>query len=306
MGALEVLEPGFFTTVQDDGRSGYRKFGVPVGGAMDGYAQKSANWLVGNDAGAPVLEMTLKGGSFRFLHQAVIGMAGAESAISVNGKQTSRYKTLKLEAGDVLGIGNVTSGCRVYLAVAGNWDLDKVMGSYSTNSQAKFGGFQGRKLRSGDQLEWEEPGNDQQVREIPRKLQPYFGSSFQIRILAGPEWDWLPENEQKRFLSSEFEVKTESNRMGIRLKASGGIQTSGEEMMSAPVVPGMVQMPPNGAPIILMNDAQSVGGYPRVAKVVDADLWRLGQVWPPSKIHFKKVSRKEAIKLRAFQENLLY
>lgn len=306
MGALEVLDPGFFTTIQDGGRTGYRKFGVPVGGSLDSHAQKLANWLVGNESGSPVLEMTLKGGSYKFLNKSLVGITGAEAAISVNGEEASRYKTLKIKAGDVLKIGSVTSGCRVYLAVAGHWKSEKVLDSYSTNTQAAFGGFEGRTFSKNDQLEWENTKGDRPLREVPLKLRPYFGNSFKVRVLEGPEWDWLDEDQQEKFTSSEFKVNPDSNRMGIRLEASKPVHVKREEMVSAPVVPGIIQIPQNGHPIILMNDAQSVGGYPRIAKVVDADLWRLGQVWAPSKIKFEKISRKKAIKLRASQENFLY
>lgn len=305
MASLTVLDPGFFTTVQDNGRFGSRKFGVPVGGSMDSFARRSANWLVGNDSEAPVLEMTIRGGTYKFHDEAFIGLAGGEVDITMNGRKQKQYETLAVSSGEEVQIGRVKTGCRVYMAIAGNWELDKIMGSFSTCVQAGFGGLEGRKVSKGDCISWAYSHNITK-KTIPENLLPYFGHSYQIRIIEGPEWDWLNKDEQEAFLNLDFKVQPESNRMGIRLKSSASLALKKENMVSSPVLPGMIQLPPGGDPIILMNDAQSVGGYPRVAKVVDADLWRLGQVWPPAKIRFKLITRKEALKLSAFQENILY
>ncbi|MDR9416217.1 MAG: biotin-dependent carboxyltransferase family protein [Gracilimonas sp.] len=309
MAAVEVINSGYYTTIQDAGRVGYRKFGVPVNGAMDSYAQKLANWLVSKPSGAPVLEMTLEGGSYKFKDSAIVGIAGGRASMKINGINCKRYKTLKVNSGDTINIGKVTSGFRVYMAIMGEWNLEKVMGSYSTNVQAKFGGVKGRALQKGDIIEWENSQENWELREIRNEIRPYFSTNNHIRIIKGPEWDWLKNSEKEFFQNTTFSVSSESNRMGIRLsnknKPDGLAGSINREMKSAPVLTGIIQLPQNGQPIILMNDAQSVGGYPRIAKVVDADLWRLGQLNPASQISFKMISRKKAINLSDFQKKLL-
>lgn len=297
-GELEVLNGGLLTTVQDQGRHGYRKFGVPVSGVMDEHSYKLANWLVGNPQLSPVLELTLMGGTFKFHSDAVVGISGAEAEISVNDNSAASNKTIKIKNGDVLKIGRVTSGCRVYLAIAGDWDIEKIMGSYSTCLSAKFGGIYGRAISKGDRLTWEFDQNKTVDRSVPKTLLPHYSSSQKIRVIEGPEWDWLTEEQQTTFLASHYSISIDSNRMGIRLKNSLLLEQGRfDEMVSSPVVPGIIQLPSNGSPIILMNDAQSVGGYPRIAKVIDADLWRLGQVWRGSEISFSLIKKREALEL---------
>ena len=306
MGKLKVLESGMQTTIQDAGRSGYRMFGVPVSGVMDNHSYKLANWLVGNPEEAPVIEMTLKGAELEFLTQATIGLTGAEVRASLNEKLISSNTTLNIEAGDILKIGQVKAGCRVYLSVKGEWQIKKILGSYSTCLMASFGGLDGRPLRSGDVLSWEAEVHATEIKQVSQKIRPHYPSRQHIRFIEGPEWNELSTQGKKNIQTMEFKVSTQSNRMGLRLKGNLDLERKGGDMKSAPVIPGMIQVPDDGQPIVLMRDAQSVGGYPRVAKVVDADLWRLGQLWNPVKVKFKKISMEEAIKLSAFQKNLLY
>lgn len=304
-GELEVLNGGLLTTVQDQGRHGYRKFGVPVSGVMDEHSYKLANWLVGNPQHAPVLELTLMGGTFKFHSDAVVGISGAEAEISVNDNPAASNKTIKIKNGDVLKIGRVTSGCRSYLAIAGDWDIEKIMGSYSTCLSAKFGGMQGRTINKGDRLTWEFSQDKTVDRSVPQKLLPHYSSSQKIRIIEGPEWDLLTKEEQTTFLASQYSISSDSNRMGIRLKNSLVLEQGRfDEMVSSPVVPGIIQLPQDGNPIILMKDGQSVGGYPRIAKVIDADLWRLGQVWSGNEIRFKLIGLEESLSLTKYYQEL--
>lgn len=306
-GTLEILDAGMLTTIQDTGRFGYRKYGIPVCGVMDSHAYKLANWLVANPGNHPVLETTLKGAAFKFNTNAVIGISGAESEIFINDSPQQLNKTLKAGAGDVLRIEPAKKGCRTYLAIKGNWDIDTVMGSYSTCLAANIGGYKGRKLREGDRLSWtfNDVDSEPKISTVPKKFTPVFSNRQKIRIITGPEWQWLANEQQEKFLDIEFSISPQSNRMGIRLNGSQQFQTEKKEMSSSPVIPGIIQLPKDGNPIILMKDAQTIGGYPRIAKVVDADLWRLGQAWPPARVHFQMISVKEAMDLSAFQQNFL-
>jgi antagonist of KipI len=305
-GSLEVKDGGLLTTVQDAGRVGYRKYGVPVCGVMDDHAYRIVNWLVGNPEDSPVLEMTLKGGSYQFNSGAIIALSGGEAKITLNAETVKTNTTIHVKAEDIIQVGQVEKGFRIYLAVRGEWDLKKVMGSYSTYLPAEFGGVEGSKIKKGDVLKWSTDKSVSEIKAAPKKIIPHFSSKLRIRFIEGSEWDWLSEEQKEQFLNDGFEVSSKSNRMGIRLEPKIPIKLKKGEMKSAPVIPGIVQLPASGKPIVLMNDAQMVGGYPRIAKVADADLWRLGQARSGILIKFSKINTVEAKKLRAFQKNLLY
>lgn len=304
-GGFEIIEAGILMSVQDGGRFGFRKYGVPVSGALDAHSYRLANWLVQNESGAPVMEMTLQGGIFKFHQEAKVGVTGAESEVHINGEKAEMNKTLFLESGDTLTVGRAKAGCRSYLAIGGKWSLDKIMGSYSTCLSARFGGLEGRALQKGDRIFWENAGIKTVAKEIPKKLIPHFATKQTLRIMEGPEWDRLSRKQQYDFLESTYHISSESNRMGLRLKGQNALKLEYPEMRSAPVVPGIIQLPKSGEPIILMHDAQSVGGYPRIAKVADADLWRAAQVWTGNEIRFKIINKEEAIQLSSYFDDLI-
>lgn len=288
MGALKVIDPGLFTTVQDSGRFGYRKFGVPTSGAMDMKAYNFANWLVGNKEGEAVLECTVKGGMYKFESNAVIALTGAQMQPKVNDSEVSMNQTLSVNKGDVLELGFSKRGCRVYIAIRGKLDIKKILGSYSTYTIGMFGGLEGRVLRKNDVLGWESSADEIHPRKVPLEELPYYSSKISLNAQRGLEWDWLAIGEQEKFLRCEFKVSSQSNRMGIRLQGDP-LEKPKEEMISSPVIPGIIQLPPNGLPIILARDGQTIGGYPRIAKVTDAELWRLGQLKPSDRISFKLI-----------------
>lgn len=284
--SLEVLEGGLFTTIQDAGRSGYRKYGVPLSGVMDERAFKLANWLVGNEEAAPVLEMTLKGGSYQFNNQAIIALTGAEMSPKLDGREIPMNSSFQIEAGEVLSFGYAERGCRCYLAIRGELDIEKVLGSYSTFTTGNFGGINGEKLKHGDTLSWTERSGEFVTKKTPEHQIPYYSSKITFEVNESREWGWLPSSANEQFLNTAFEVSAKSNRMGIRLNGEK-IQVKNKQMKSSPVLPGIIQLPENGQPIILMRDGQAVGGYPRIAKIPDADLWRAGQLKPGDIVRFK-------------------
>ncbi len=286
MGRLTVIGPGLFTTIQDKGRFGYRAFGVPVSGSMDMESYRMANELVGNPANSPALEMTLSGGSYRFDSEAIIAVTGASAPVVLAETKVQMNTTIRVNPGEVLSIGAVTRGARLYLAIRGDWELEKVMSSYSTYTMGNFGGMNGRSLQNGDILVWNDLQATFRETEVDKSRIRYFSSKVSIKIMKGPEWDLLSSETQQQLLSSKFEVDSKSNRMGIRLKGER-LRVSDLQMVSSPVLPGIIQLPPNGHPIILMNDGQTIGGYPRIAKVLDEELWRLGQVKSGDVIRFR-------------------
>ncbi|RNC85995.1 MAG: biotin-dependent carboxyltransferase [Balneola sp.] len=289
MGSLKVLSAGLFTTIQDIGRIGFRKYGVPLSGVMDRKAYELSNWLVGNEIGAPVLELTMSGGKYEFETNASIAITGADMKPSINSKPVPINKTLTVERGDTLSFQFSDRGCRAYLAVRGMLEVNQVMNSYSTYTVGGFGGLDGRSLQKGDVLSWEEPSGEVLIREADKAEIPYYSSKVTIKVIAAPEWDWLSEAEQKKVLSQKFTVDSSSNRMGLRLTGNS-IEVPNIQMTSSPVMPGIIQLPKSGEPIILMVDGQTIGGYPRILKVLNSELWRLGQVKPGDTVSFERMN----------------
>ncbi len=285
MGRLNVLSPGFYTTIQDLGRFGFRKYGVPVSGAMDTKSMGEANRLVGNKEHAPVLECTYDGGAFEFESPAKIAITGAESDTRVNDRKVDRYTILQISKGDVLKIGHPKSGVRTYIAIRGEWDLPKVMDSYSTYVPGAFGGVNGRLIKAGDVLEWK-PIKVDELLSVHDLQIPYFSSKLVIDVVPGPEWNVLDEAQKQQMLDTDFWVESTSNRMAIRFTGLK-LETNVSDMKSAAVAPGIIQLPPSGVPILLMKDAQTVGGYPRILRVVNYLIWRVGQLGPGNRVRFK-------------------
>lgn len=288
MGKLTVLEGGVFSTIQDEGRSGYRKFGIPVSGAMDSISYRLANTLVGNPSDFPAIEFSLKGGKYRFDSEAFIAITGALMNPRINDLEVQMNTSIRVDAGSVLELGFAQKGVRAYLGIKGVWDIKKVMESYSTCIQGKFGGYKGRVLQAGDKIRWQDQSHDYEVKSLSKEKIPYYSSKVNVDFYIGPEWNLLSKKEKEKFLSTSFTIDSRSNRMGIRLDTETPLVVKEFNMKSSGVMPGIIQLPQNGKPIILMNDAQTVGGYPRIGKIVDSDLNRIAQVPPNGTIRFKK------------------
>lgn len=286
-GSLKVIIGGLFSTIQDNGRFGFRKFGVPVSGAMDKEAYKWANRLLGQSEKTPVIEMTQQGGEFQFNTDAIISITGADMSARLNGDLISINKVHKIKEGDRLEFDSPIKGCRTYMGILGDWNLEKVMDSYSTYILGKFGGLHGELLDVGDLISWEVRKPVNMIEEIPKEFIPYYSSKITLNIEKGPEWDWLDNHQKEQFLSAEFKMSSKSNRMGFRLNGEESIKIPKQEMRSSGVFPGVIQLPPNGQPIILMNDAQTVGGYPRIGVVPDRFMSSLAQIPINGTIRFK-------------------
>jgi biotin-dependent carboxylase-like uncharacterized protein len=196
--------------------------------------------------------------------------------------------SIQVKKNSILEIDYAKKGMRAYLAIKGKWDIKKVMGSYSTCVQGKFGGLNGRKLKKGDKIFWDDESSEHINKSVSKAKIPYYSSKITVKFIPGPEWDWLSDKEQKKFLSTSFKVNSKSNRMGIRLDSDTPIEVLSNDMLSSGVIPGIIQLPPSGKPIILMKDAQTIGGYPRVGKVLDVHLNRLAQIPTNGIIRFKK------------------
>jgi antagonist of KipI len=296
MELFQVIKSGLFTTVQDLGRFGFQRFGVPVSGAMDKYAFSCANLLVGNHVSDACLEITLFGPELKVLNETQIAVAGADFQITVNDDVVPMWQTLNVEKGDVIAFqGSVRSGCRGYLSVRGGIDVPLVLGSRSTYVRGGFGGCEGRALRMGDVIRTFEPHQLLKIeRVMPRELIPSYDREFAVDVVLGPQEDMFTARGVEAFLSSVYTVTPESDRMGYRLDGSSIEQKNVEEPLTDALMQGSTQVPSNGKPIVLMADAQTSGGYPKIATVTTPGVSRLAQARPNDKVQFRKTSQTQA------------
>lgn len=305
---IEIITPGLLTTVQDFGRVGVMKNGFTQNGAMDRYSMTVANRLCGNCDSAPVLEMTVLGVTARFTQDTVICVSGADFGAKINDKPIKRNKAYKINKGDILFMGAAKSGMRAYLAVAGGIVGEYVFGSASTNLKFAFGGYNGRKLQSGDVLSIGTgafPLGEIDKWEIPESE---YSKDAQLRVVLGPQNEMFTDEDIRLFLSQEYEVNAQSDRMGIRLSGEPLKSKNGMDIISDGIVFGSVQVPNSGEPIILMADHQTTGGYAKIATVISVDLPRASQLSAGNTVRFKSVTveeaEQEAKKQKRFFDNL--
>jgi len=294
MDLFRVGAPGPYTTVQDTGRFGYMDRGVPPSGALDPFAYRVANLLVGNAGGAAVLEITMVGPVLEVLAEADIALTGADMGLTVNGAPAANWQTLRVRRGDVVRIPQAKTGCRAYLAVTGGINVSSVMGSRSTLVRAKLGGLEGRILKKGDVLSRGEGMPLSTPRSLPGHWVPDYGPDLTLRAIPGPQDDYFTK-EIAAFFGVIYEVSDESDRMGYRLKGPPIRRDEGrpESIVTEPIMPGNVQVPADGQPIIVLVE-QTTGGYMKIATVVTPDIPAVAQAMPRNLIRFEKVSLDEA------------
>jgi biotin-dependent carboxylase-like uncharacterized protein len=289
---LRLLTPGPCTTVQDLGRFHAYHLGVPVSGVMDDYAAIFANRLVGNEDGAALLEMTLVGAILEVLAPCDIAITGAAMGPRVGGVPVRQWTSLRVAPGDLLELGGTNNGCRAYLAVGGGIDVAPLLGSRSTYLGGGCGGYQGRMLAAGDVLQRRPTPLLTRANQLP--WHPLYPETITIRAIPGPHQHWFTKSLEP-FYSASFTVSAQCNRMGIRLDGAKIDRDPGapESILSEPVVPGNIQIPAGGQPIILLKE-QTIGGYTAIATVISCDLWRLGQAKPGDCLRFVCVDLETA------------
>ncbi|MEX6632984.1 5-oxoprolinase subunit C family protein [Hyphococcus lacteus] len=288
-----VVQAGLSTTIQDLGRPGYRHLGVPLSGSADPLSLALANIALGNPASAPALECTLKGPTLKFATEGKIALGGAPMNATINKVPVEFYTAINVSTGDTLTIGQTNIGARCYIAFAGGLCASSFLGSASTYQPAAFGGHNGRALTSGDKLCLAELETGS-PREITPAYRPQIGQDFFIRAVEGPEFNQLTNDAQERFFHAPWTVGRRADRMGIQLSGLSMTLDKSLPMASSAVFPGTVQCPPDGSPFLLSVDAQTIGGYPRIAQVIAADLPLLGQMRPNSKVWIAHTSHENA------------
>jgi len=290
MDTFLVLMPGPFMTVQDKGRFGYQQMGIPISGALDPFAFRVANMLVGNPAESAVLEITVVGPQLAVLREVDVALTGAEMGFEVNHDSVECWKTIRVKPGDVINIQQVKSGCRAYLAVTGGIDVPVVMGSCSTYVSGKLGGYKGRPLKKGDILQRREGSLLNKPRLLSKSWVPHYPEDVLLRAIPGPQDGFFDEG-METFFQSKFMLTAKADRMGYRLEGPP-IQLKEKmpkSIISEPTMPGGVQIPADGQPIILLAE-QTVGGYTKIATVISPDLSRVAQAIPGDTIQFEQLS----------------
>lgn len=291
MGTVIVHKAGLLTTVQDRGRYGYQRFGMPVSGAMDVFSLELANLLVGNDPGNACLEATISGPDLEFTGATMVAITGADMNPHLNGQGIPMNTVVDVRPRDTLGFRGLRSGCRAYIAFAGGIAVPLVMGSRSTYLRAGIGGFQGRALNKGDELPLGEARRPSVIKVIPEGLIPEYKHEQTIRVIPGPEAHNFEVSGLRSFLSTEYTVTARSDRMGYRLSGEPIKHKEGmTNIISAGISVGTVQVPGDGQPIILMADRQTSGGYARIANIITVDLTHLAQIRPGGIICFKETT----------------
>jgi biotin-dependent carboxylase-like uncharacterized protein len=308
--AIEVIKPGLATSVQDAGRPGYYHLGIPLSGALDQYALRTANLLVENDEGAAVLEATLLGPELAFRDAAVIAVTGAEAVPRINGKEQARNESFPVRVGDRLSFDYMKAGARSYIAVAGGIDVPPILGSRSTYALGALGGFAGRKLAAGDVLPTGNAADKRVGRKLAAGLAASYPKSLELRVLPGLYFHRLTEESAKSFFADTWTVAPEADRIGYRYrkgralsfrerKQPFGAGSDPSNIVDAGYPYGSIQVPGGVEPIILHRDAVSGGGYAMIGTVISADMDRIAQMQPNNLARFVEVDMAAALKARA-------
>ena len=294
---ITLLKAGLLATVQDLGRPGFRDSGMPVAGAMDRQAMAAANLLVGNDPGAATVELTLLGGTWRFEEEVLAAVAGADMSATLDGAPVGPWSSFVARAGSQLAFKSARSGVRAYLAVRGGIDVPVVLGSRSTYARAGVGGFQGRVLATGDRLPVGAALGSAPAPLVlaPREIPPSGGGAT-LRVLLGPQDDRFTAEGIATFLSGGYRVTPQNDRMGYRLEGPPIAMRGPADIITDPLVPGAIQVPGGGQPIVMAADAQTTGGYIKIAAVIGPDLRLLGQARSPDLIRFTRITQAEAVR----------
>jgi antagonist of KipI len=320
--SLKITRPGLMTTIQDLGRYGYQKIGVLVSGAMDGYSLRIANILVGNPEDTGALEITLTGPTIEFTANTLIAITGGDLQPVMDGWPVKLWRPVAVKAGSVLRFKGARTGSRCYLAVAGGFEVPRVMGSQSTYLRAAIGGFQGRALAAGDVLETGVP-NDY-ANQMMRQLLSHGARSFMaakwgvgvthttadklarpIRITKGLQFAAFKEKSKNALTNEGFKITTKADRMGYRLQGPKLELAQPLEMISEAAALGTIQVPPDGNPIVLLADHQGVAGYPKIAQVCAVDVARLAQYKPGDVVRFELIPLEEAERLYLEKEKYM-
>ena len=314
--ALKIIQPGLLTTIQDLGRPGYFHLGIPIGGAMDRMALRTANLLVGNDEAAAGLEAVFMGPEIEFTADAVVAVTGADIPVLIDGEEQAGWTGLPIKAGQRLSFGYLSEGARAYIAVSGGIDTPPMLGSRSTYAIGALGGVDGRAIQAGDELPVGPSETGKAGASVPTDLRRHLGSPTELRVMPGLYWHRITEKAQNSFFADEWKVAPEADRMGYRFRGGQPLEfVEREQPFGAGSDPsnivdgcypyGSIQVPGGTEPIVLHRDAVSGGGYFMIGTVISADMDLIGQLQPHKPVSFVKVDMASALQARADRAALM-
>lgn len=276
---IKVLKKGLYTSIQDLGRIGYRKYGVPISGAMDFTSASLANSVLGNDRGNAVMEVTLQGPELEFTASTFISITGADLSPVLNGEAVKQCSIIEVQENDVLGFGKRINGARSYISVAGGFQTERIL-----NSRSYYHGItENAIVQSGDVLAIDVKSNDIPATEGAISHSDMHIRQMELQVSKGPEYEWLNTAQQATLTTQTFTVGM-NNRMGYQLEQL--IENQLESILSSAVLPGTVQLTPSGRLIVLMRDCQTTGGYPRVLQLSSDSIDILSQKVSRDQIKF--------------------
>lgn len=296
--SMQFIKAGLQTSIQDLGRHGLMHLGISNSGAMDSNSMKLANWLVDKPVESPVIEITLIGPKIRFEKPMTIAICGAQFDLYLNGDLIFNDETIQVKKGDVLEFDRLQQGARAYIGFSGNLQLVPLLDSFSTHLTANFGGLNNRQINDKDRLEIA-TSTLSSNKTIAVRNEVVYSGNYLLRCTHSVESDRFSQRQTEQFFSQRYQVTSECNRMGIKLS---GVAVEFErqfDITSCGLTQGSIQIPPSGQPIVSSVDGQTIGGYPRIANVISADLPMLGQLKAGDQINFTLVTQYFAEKTLA-------
>ena len=302
--SLELVNNPILVMLQDKGRFGYSDIGVTNSGVMDEYAYLSANKMLGNNLETNILEIAFSNVIFKVNASTQIAITGAFCEFFINDVLKECWQTHNIKVGDVIKIGKILNGIRVYLAVKGGFDIKKEFGSNSTTIKEKLGGINGEKLKKGDVLAFEESFCTHNTR-LKKEFIPTYEDELTLRVVLSYQDEYFPKEQKEKFFSNIFTVTNDFNRMACKLSGEA-ISCDINGIISEGISFGAIQVPSDGQPIILLKDRQTIGGYPKIGSVLPIDCFKLSQVKANTKIRFSQITIDEATKkTRRFYSSFL-
>jgi antagonist of KipI len=303
---FRVLKPGLLSTLQDLGRTGYQRLGVSPCGAMDAFALCWANLLVRNPVGDVSLEITLAGTELEVLRDCEVALTGADLSAHLDSKPIACWENSFARTGQHLAFRQRRRGARAYLSVRGGFAVENVLGSGSTDLRNGWGGLRGRQLQRGDELVVQLTGRTDKcsLRAVHPEALLEYHNPFLLRVLECSQSALFGNETRRQFLAGEFTISVDSNRMGYRLEGPR-LGSPERELISEATPTGAIQVLPNGEALLLMADRQTVGGYPKIAVLISADLPKAAQLCPGHRVRFQAVSLEEAHQALARQQERL-
>ncbi|MBB1487416.1 biotin-dependent carboxyltransferase family protein [Oceanospirillum sediminis] len=289
---FRVSQPGLLTLIQDAGRFGHHRIGLTTGGPLDMQAYKWANRLLGNQPGCTALEISIGGLVLSAEVDSWIVLTGAEMPLKINGKEHDRWHAHEIKAGDQIEVGFSASGARAYLAVAGGFQVAHSFSSSATVTREGIGGLSGAKLQQGDFLSCAamEPVS---AMRLPEAFRPDYSDQITLRVITGYQQDAFSDYQKRLFFSSEYKVTDRADRMGYRLEGPE-VKPAIDGILSEGICHGAIQVPADGQPIVLLNDRQTIGGYPKIGSMISLDTARMAQLLPGSRVSFEEITIDDA------------